>query len=52
VKVLAATLVGLALFAAPARAESTFVSMGTQSFAPSHLDVLTGDLAQQQPEDA
>jgi plastocyanin len=40
---IAIALAGLGLFAAPAQAESIFVSMGTASFAPGHLDVLTGD---------
>ncbi len=42
-RAIAIALTGLGLFAAPAQAESIFVSMGTASFAPSNLDVLTGD---------
>lgn len=40
----AAVVLGIALVAAaPASAESIFVSMGTQSFSPASLDVLAGD---------
>lgn len=41
---IAAAVMATGLFAAaPAHAESIFVSALTQSFAPAHLDVLTGD---------
>lgn len=40
---LAAALVALAVLAAPAQADSIFVSAGTTRFAPSELDVLVGD---------
>jgi len=42
-RALAAALVGLAILAAPAQAESIFVSAGTSSFQPANLDVLVGD---------
>jgi plastocyanin len=42
-RALATALVALALTAAPAQADSIFVSAGTTSFDPSHLDVLVGD---------
>ena len=42
-KALATALVSLAVLAAPAQAESLFVSAGTSRFAPSELDVLVGD---------
>jgi plastocyanin len=42
-RALAAALVGLAVLAAPAQADSIFVSAGTSRFAPSELDVLVGD---------
>ncbi len=42
-RALAAALVGLAVLAAPAQADSIFVSAGTTRFAPSELDVLMGD---------
>jgi plastocyanin len=43
VRALATALVGLAVLAAPAQADSIFVSAGTSRFAPSELDVLVGD---------
>jgi plastocyanin len=42
-RVLAAVLLGLALLAAPAQADSIFVSAGTSRFDPGNLDVLVGD---------
>jgi plastocyanin len=42
-RALAAAIVGLAVLAAPAQADSVFVSAGTSRFAPSELDVLVGD---------
>ena len=42
-RALAAALVALAVLAAPAQADSIFVSAGTTRFAPSELDVLVGD---------
>lgn len=42
-RALAAALVALAILAAPAQADSIFVSAGTTRFAPSELDVLVGD---------
>jgi plastocyanin len=38
-----AALLTLAVLAAPAQADSVFVSAGTSSFSPSNLDVLVGD---------
>jgi plastocyanin len=43
VRALAIALFGLAVLAAPAQADSIFVSAGTSSFAPAELDVLVGD---------
>ena len=42
-RALAVALAGLAMLAAPAQADSIFVSAGTSSFAPAKLDVLVGD---------
>ena len=42
-RALAAALLALAALAAPAQADSIFVSAGTSSFSPSNLDVLVGD---------
>lgn len=42
-RALAAALLGLALLAGPAQADSIFVSAGTSSFQPGHLNVLVGD---------
>ena len=42
-RALATALLALALLAAPARADSIFVSAGTSRFDPSELDVLVGD---------
>lgn len=42
-RALAVALAGLAVLAAPAQADSIFVSAGTSSFAPAKLDVLVGD---------
>ena len=42
-RALATALLALAVLAAPAQADSIFVSAGTSRFDPSHLDVLTGD---------
>jgi plastocyanin len=42
-RALAALLVALAVGAAPAQADSVFVSAGTSSFQPGELDVLVGD---------
>jgi plastocyanin len=42
-RALATALLGLAVLAAPAQAESIFVSAGTTRFAPGELDVLLGD---------
>ena len=42
-RALAAALLALAALAAPAQADSIFVSAGTSSFDPSELDVLVGD---------
>jgi plastocyanin len=42
-RALATALVGLAVIAAPAQADSIFVSAGTTRFAPGELDVLVGD---------
>jgi plastocyanin len=42
-RALAAALLALAALAAPAQADSIFVSAGTSSFFPSNLDVLVGD---------
>jgi plastocyanin len=42
-KALATALLALAMLAAPAQADSVFVSAGTSSFSPSNLDVLVGD---------
>jgi plastocyanin len=39
----AAALLALTVLAAPAQADSVFVSAGTSSFSPSNLDVLVGD---------
>jgi plastocyanin len=39
----AAAVLALAVLAAPAQADSVFVSAGTISFSPSNLDVLVGD---------
>jgi plastocyanin len=43
VRALATALVGLAVLAGPAQADSIFVSAGTSRFSPSDLDVLVGD---------
>jgi plastocyanin len=43
VRALSIALAGLAVLAAPAQADSIFVSAGTSSFAPAELDVLVGD---------
>jgi plastocyanin len=40
---IALAALALAVAAAPARAESTFVSMADSSFSPARLDVLVGD---------
>jgi plastocyanin len=42
-RALAIALAGLAVLAAPAQADSIFVSAGTSSFQPAELDVLVGD---------
>jgi plastocyanin len=42
-RAVAVALAGLAVLAAPAQADSIFVSAGTSSFAPANLDVLVGD---------
>ena len=42
-RALAIALAGLAVLAAPAQADSIFVSAGTTRFAPAELDVLVGD---------
>ncbi len=42
-RALAAALLALAALAAPAQADSIFVSAGTSIFSPSELDVLVGD---------
>jgi plastocyanin len=42
-RALAVALLALAVLAAPAQADSIFVSAGTSSFSPSELDVLVGD---------
>jgi plastocyanin len=42
-RAVAIALAGLAVLAAPAQADSIFVSAGTSSFAPRDLDVLVGD---------
>ena len=42
-RALAAAFLALAVLAAPARADSLFVSAGTSRFGPSELDVLVGD---------
>ncbi len=42
-RTLAAALLALAIVAAPAQADSIFVSAGTTRFAPADLDVLVGD---------
>jgi plastocyanin len=42
-RALAGALLALAVLAAPAQADSIFVSAGTTSFSPSNLDVLVGD---------
>ncbi len=42
-RALAIALAGLAVLAAPAQAESIFVSAGTSRFQPAELDVLVGD---------
>ncbi len=42
-RVLPIALAGLAVLAAPAQADSLFVSAGTSRFAPAELDVLVGD---------
>ena len=42
-RALATALLALALLAAPAQADSIFVSAGTSRFDPSELDVLVGD---------
>ncbi len=42
-RALATALVGLAVLAAPAQADSIFVSAGTSRFDPAELDVLVGD---------
>ena len=42
-RALAIALTGLAVLAAPAQADSIFVSAGTTRFAPAELDVLVGD---------
>jgi plastocyanin/head-tail adaptor len=42
-RALATALLALAVLAAPAQADSVFVSAGTSRFAPSQLDVLVGD---------
>ena len=42
-RALAIALAGLAVLAAPAQADSIFVSAGTSSFSPANLDVLVGD---------
>jgi plastocyanin len=42
-RALATALLALAALAAPAQADSIFVSAGTSSFAPRELDVLVGD---------
>jgi plastocyanin len=42
-RALAAALLALAVLAAPAQADSVFVSAGTSSFSPRNLDVLAGD---------
>jgi plastocyanin len=42
-RALAIALVGTVVLAAPAQADSIFVSAGTTSFAPRELDVLVGD---------
>jgi plastocyanin len=43
VRALAIALAGLAVLAAPAQADSIFVSAGTSRFTPAELDVLVGD---------
>jgi plastocyanin len=42
-RALAAALLGLAILAGPARADSIFVFAGSSSFQPGHLNVLVGD---------
>ena len=42
-RALAAALLALAVLAAPAQADSLFISAGTSSFSPSEVDVLVGD---------
>ena len=42
-RALAIALTGLAVLAAPAQADSIFVSAGTSRFSPANLDVLVGD---------
>jgi plastocyanin len=42
-RALVAALLGLAVLAGPAQADSIFVSAGTSSFQPGELDVLAGD---------
>lgn len=42
-RALATALLALAVLAAPAQADSVFVSMTTSNFEPGHLDVLVGD---------
>jgi plastocyanin len=42
-RALAAALLAAAVLAAPAQADSLFVSAGTSRFSPSNLDVLVGD---------